>query len=436
MWLGCCANSSEWHGWPVATIVRVRLPLAFAASMLVVGSMAALAQTAGDVAEDVEFRGYHAAAGVDISVGDLEDLASSSSEIGFVALVDTPSGGADRFADDILAVVSSRNTVIVLTASEAGISSRVYDDAELDAAFDAALGSVGDSYETDFRQLVDALGVSSSATGSGGFGVGWILVILVIAGGVFLVFRSSREDSQFKQKRLSSARKEISDQMAVIANEILAFSDRVDVADHPEAVAHYRRASETYSATETRLQLAETWTDLAALSDDLDTARWEMAAAQALVDGREVPDRPDAEPPEPCFFDPTHGAGVEVAELRTPAGGRNVMVCAEDAAKLRRGEKPEPRTITVGGRQVPSAQAPRSHGGRGFDWLDAFSIILGGMSDGVGYRWRRPMTRRARGGFPFPGGFGGPVGGGRSRRTTGSASRPRSGRTGRARRSR
>ena len=85
--------------------------------------------------------------------------------------------------------------------------------------------------------------------------------------------------------------------------------------------------------------------------------------------------------PEHCFFDPTHGAGVEEAELKTPAGVRKVMVCRADAEKLRRGEAPVPRDLPMGPQRVPAPQAPRSAGGSGLDWLDVFSVIVGGMGE-------------------------------------------------------
>jgi hypothetical protein len=74
-----------------------------------------------------------------------------------------------------------------------------------------------------------------------------------------------------------------------------------------------------------------------------------------------------------------------------------VWVCAADADKLRRGEAPAPRTIPMGPGQVPAPQAPRSHGGMGLDWLDVFSVIVGGMGNGVPYDWggSRPRTQRS-----------------------------------------
>ncbi|MDX1449853.1 MAG: hypothetical protein R3246_12410, partial [Acidimicrobiia bacterium] len=222
------------------------------------------------------------------------------------------------------------------------------------------------------------------------------------------------------------ARAEIESQVAVVANQILELSDRPDLSANSEATGHFRRASEIFGSAEGRLAGASSTAEFAALADDLDDARWELAAAEALLDGRPVPDRPEASHPDPCFFDPTHGAGVEEATLRTAAGDRPVRVCRADAERLRRGEHPEPRSVTVDGRAVPAPKAPRSHGGQGMDALDLFSIIVGGMGDGASYRWgRRGGSVRPSGGFG--GGFGGAAG-----RSVGRASGSRGASVGRA----
>ena len=79
--------------------------------------------------------------------------------------------------------------------------------------------------------------------------------------------------------------------------------------------------------------------------------------------------------------------------MRTAAGAKTVRVCAADAAKLRRGEQPQPRMIEVEGRQVPAPSAPRSYGGGGFSWLEVFAVIVGGMGSARSYDWgSRPTS--------------------------------------------
>jgi hypothetical protein len=80
-----------------------------------------------------------------------------------------------------------------------------------------------------------------------------------------------------------------------------------------------------------------------------------------------------------------------------------VMVCEADAEKLRRGQSPEARQIPYESQPVPAPQAPRTHGGLGMDWLDVFSIVVGGMGRGLPYDWssgRRPGRRGGGLGLP------------------------------------
>jgi hypothetical protein len=407
--------------------------------------LTASAQTSGEVADAVEFRGYYVDDGLDITINDLEDLVRQYPDIGFVALADDPDGGSDIFADDVLAAVDAPDTIVVLSPAEVGVvTDGVYTQAQIDGALDDAFVTTGDSYLTDFAQIagaltgVDAEGVTvttqadaagpATAPGDESGGNGLVIFLAIVAGIVGLIWwlsrRGRRQRAEAAEKALEAAKSEIREQMGVIANEILEFSDRVDQDEHPDAVAHYRRASEVFKAAEDRMDAAKTPAELESLSDDLDEARWEMAAADAIVEGREVPPKPEAEKPVPCFFDPTHGAGTEEAQLETAAGTKTVMVCKQDANRLRRGEKPEPRSIDVGGgNRIPAPQAPRSSGGGGMDWLDAFSILVGGMSRGTDYSWGRSRypTRRRRGGL---GGLGGLFGASSASRRSSSGGIP------------
>lgn len=427
MWSGSAASCSTERPWrtgslPIVRRFRVLVPLVLV--LLLTGSPA-FAQSVSDIGQELELRGYHLADDVDVTIDDMERLVDAYPGFGFVAFGATPDGGADLLADRLLDAAQSIDTVVVLTADEAGAASTIHDDAALDRAFDAAFATTGDTYLRDFDQVAEALvgsGVSSEdpadASSGGGISFLWIVALAAIGYFVYRLWANNRQDDRATGRRLAEARAELEAQVAVVANQILELSDRPDLPSNSEATAHFRAASDIFRSAETRLAAASSTTEYAALSDDLDDARWELAAAEALLEGRPVPDRPEAEHPEPCFFDPTHGAGVEEATLRTPAGERTVRVCRADAERLRKGEHPEPRSVTVDGKAVPAPKAPRSHGGGGMDALDIFSIILGGMGNGASYRWgggrRRPNVFGGMGG-----GFGGAAG--RSRGTASGA---------------
>lgn len=413
-------------------MVRRLAPIAFVSvlSALVLSALAApvAARTAEAIADQVDFRGYYIQEGLDVSVEVMEELVDAHPDVGFVALAGDLVEGADLAADQILAAVEEVDTVIVLSETDAGIVSAVFDDDALDVAADAAFATTGDSYEIDFEQMAEALPAQPGSTTqpaatpgrAGGFPLITVLLVAVVVAFVWMRLRSRKRAVADVQARVDTAKAEIRRQMVVIADEILEFSDRPDQDTNPAALEHYRKASDVYKGAEERLDTATGEPELEALSDDLDEARWELAAAEAILEGRPVPPKPEESKPEPCFFDPTHGAGVEEAQLQTATGTRTVMVCRADAERMRRGERPQPRTIDVGGRSVPAPRAPRTHGGRGMDWLDAFSILVGGMGQAMDYRMG---GRRRSGGWSSGGGGLGIPLPSRSRSTSRSGSR-------------
>jgi len=357
-----------------------------------------------EIADDLGFRHYYKSEGAPVSVNEIEALVGAHPDVYFVALAGPVAEGADQLAADLLELVGA-GTVVVLSPDEVGAVSSEFDDASLSSALDVMIAQE-DAYSVEFDQFAGALpGATTSPADQGGFP--WLAVIIIgVVGFIgFTLWRSGRRQKAAQVSRLEDARTEIRHQMDVIADQIVKLADDPRTEMSPETVSHYRAASDAFSQAEGRLAAATTLAALEDLSDDLDRARWDLEATTAMMEGRSPPPAPVDEKPEHCFFDPTHGAGVEEAELKTSAGVRKVMVCRADAEKLRRGEAPVPRDLPMGPQRVPAPQAPRSAGGSGLDWLDVFSVIVGGMGRGVDYNWPRQSSRRSSGGLgiPFPG---------------------------------
>lgn len=382
----------------------------------------AFAADPDEVADEVDPRGYYIEPGAGVDFEAMEDLvddvASGQTRFYFVALAEDPSEGADEFAENVLQELPQRSTVVVLSPGEIGARSDTFGDDELDRAAQEAVGDSDASYEGDFRVFAESLvgvPVGTTATtvggtagggdaGGGGGGV-WVFLLIVaavIALVVFMTRRGAKRDQALSAKRIEEAKTEIRGQLDVIANEILDLSDRVSLSERDEAEEYFRTASATYQDAQGQLEEAATLAELERLSDQLDRTRWQLEAAEAVVEGRPVPPEPE-DRPNSCFFDPTHRAGVEEAKIKTAAGEKMVSVCRECADKLRRGEQPKPREIVVGGRRVPAPMAPRSYGGGGFDWMSAVAIILSGLGRGADFDFgRRPRRAPRLGGPIFP----------------------------------
>ena len=226
--------------------------------------------------------------------------------------------------------------------------------------------------------------------------------MLVIVGGmvllVWIAIRKGKTSAiKSRDNQITEAKKEIRAQLDAMANTILEITDVVNATPENQDDTYLRQASATYTLARGAYAASMDVNALEALSDQLDEARWQLDAAAAIANGKPVPPQPPKEQRYVCFFDPTHGNATETAQITTPAGTQTVRVCAADAQKLRQGTQPQPRMIDVRGRRVPAPMAPRSYGGGGFDWLDVFTILAGGMGQGSGssYDWggSRSSTR-------------------------------------------
>ncbi len=384
-----------------------RAAVAFIAGLLLALAGPALAAVPDDAVPDLGDRGFYVEPGAaPISENRLATVVSDARNAGarlMVAILDEePAGGATTFADAVLDRIGD-GTVLVLTRSGlVGVSSTEFSQTEMEAALDAADQVGGDdlTYTRSFAEALtggtpvpadqpqDEPAAAPSSSGGGGAG-GLILLALVVGGLILIVVLVVRSGNKKRERRVAgeieAARAEIQTQLDAMANDILELSDVV--GSSPEATEHFRAATDAYEAATDEFPAANDFASLESLAGKLDVATWQLDAAEALAAGKEPPPKPAARETARCFFDPAHRGPFETAELQTPAGSKKVRVCQADAEKLRRGQVPEARTITVGGRPVPAPMAPRSRGGGGFDWMDAFSILVGGMGSGIPVQW-------------------------------------------------
>jgi hypothetical protein len=287
----------------------------------------------------------------------------------------------------------------------------VYEDPALDPRSTRRSPRRATAYLRDFEQVAGAL------TGPGGRRIPAVpprrprlLLWWLVMAGVGLL-RSSRCGATTGPTRMPSAaiaeaRGEIEAQTAVVANQILELSDRVELARRPRGHRPLRRASDVFRPQSSVWRRPRPPPPLrAALADDLDDARWELAAAEALVEGSEVPDARGAPGAVLLRPDPRRGGGGGrvVDRGRHPGGvgvpgrrregfaGASIPSRARSPStgeRLRR----RPRLESTGAAAwTPSTCSRSSSGG----W---------GMRPGIA--GRRPTTRLV--GLPgLPGGFGG-----------------------------
>lgn len=431
---------------PIPPIVAALLALiiGFAAT-----SGAAGAQDLDAIIDDVAFRGYFVERGADADINEIEDaLATLDDQVAVVVLADDAPAGADRVADEVRGSLEADVTVLVISPGEVGATSDfdTVDDAVLDSALDgviddldagrgigittvrfaAAIGAVDlVGGEATVAQPSDGSDGSDGATADGdggGSGAGLLIFLLVVvAAGAGLFFFLRSRGRKVDARDVETARNEIRAQLAAVATEIVENEATVDLSGNDEAIELFRDANATYIRVSEEIDETTNLLDLAELSDDIDRARWQAEAAEALVEGRTPPPAPEPDAPAACFFDPTHKPGTAEATLRTPAGEKQVRVCRSCAERLERGEVPDPRMIDVGGRRVPAAKAPRSHGGLGMGGLSVFEIILGGLAAAGSMRGR---DRGGSGGRGID--WGDMVGGRSSSRSTRPSSSSRS----------
>jgi hypothetical protein len=343
-------------------------------------SLLLLAASTDEVVPELQANGYYIEAGSTASEQVVSDAVfegrSDGGRLYLVVLSEEPSGGATTFSDSILDQLGAGYVVTVApeTVGFAGDGS-FWSAEEMNAAVDASLDGANDDQVVElFITDLTGTGVVPSpdgeqSAGEGG-GFGWIWLV-VIVGGALLVFsamrRGSRKQAELATAELEKVKTMARAKLAEIANDIIEMEDEVGLSDDPRVKTHYQQASTTYTEVLARTEAGPSAREMIDVIRDLDSAIWELDAAEALLDGKPVPEKPKAPEPEP------------------------------------------PQTAPSGPRAQPEATPDEGYGRRsqrqssyvGNDLMTALWAILA-------------MSGRGGGGWGGTGGFGGPMRGGGS----------------------
>jgi hypothetical protein len=240
----------------------------------------------------------------------------------------------------------------------------------------------------------------------------WLMVLAFGAAGgagayVASRVRTSRTDRREKAEELEQVRKIADEDVTVFGEQLQRLGGLVDGHELDEATrADYQIALDAYEHAKFAAPRLRAVDEISALVDTLAGGRYAILCVRAGLAGEPAPERT-----LPCFFNPQHGPSArKVMWTSARTGTRTVPACGRCATQLAAREKPEVRTVRVGGRTVPYWEAgatfhPYSRGyfsadaavGASMGWV----LVVAETGSSFGY-----------GGSGFEGGYGGFDGGG------------------------
>jgi hypothetical protein len=184
----------------------------------------------------------------------------------------------------------------------------------------------------------------------------WLLVALAASGATWLGIRlrERRTSTRERADDLEQVRRLCDEDITLLGEQLRRLD--AETAERPlddAARADYQQALDAYEAAQRTVRRINDADEISKVTDTLSSGRYALACVQARVTGQPVPERR-----VPCFFNPQHGPSVIDVTFTPPGRGtRKVPACAQDAARLRAGEKPEVREVEIGGRRVPYYEA-------------------------------------------------------------------------------
>lgn len=183
----------------------------------------------------------------------------------------------------------------------------------------------------------------------------------------------SRREREWEEVRSSAQ-----DDLVALGDEVRSLDIDIQMPSVSEpAKQRYEQALQAYQRASEIFDRAKRPEDLAPVSETLEEGRYAMSCANALLAGKEPPERR-----APCFFDPRHGPSTEEVDWSPPGGApRPVPACAADAVRIKDGFEPHGRQVPVNGRMTDYWNAPRHYGPYAGGYFNGFGG--GGLVKGL-----------------------------------------------------
>jgi hypothetical protein len=236
-----------------------------------------------------------------------------------VVLADEPPSGAITFSDSVLDLVGDGYVLTVApeTVGWAGDGTS-WSAEEMDAAVDASLaaGASDDAVVTTFIETLVAQpstggGGGDGQSSGGGISIWWVVLAAAVIIGIWM-WMSRRSRGKRIAKSMEDVKALAKAKLDEVANDILEMEDEVAVSGNTEAKEHYQRASAMYAQAIDDNSTATSVKEMLNVSEELDLAIWELDCAEALLDGKPKPPKPQppaaqVTPPPPPVSE-GHGA--------------------------------------------------------------------------------------------------------------------------------
>lgn len=109
---------------------------------------------------------------------------------------------------------------------------------------------------------------------------------------VIIFWWKKRQDQRTRTARMEETRNDLRRRLDDVANDILRLEEQVKMSDDGAALAYFRDASVAYASILKDLDHAHGTRELSRLATRLDTAIWNLDAADATIAGQPLPPRP------------------------------------------------------------------------------------------------------------------------------------------------